>query len=113
MSERHLGIGFVGGATFCHYTEEKARVNYRYYKKIDTLVHGYKNNLINKKFLFFARKKGFNNSWKNCERDLKRNKILIEHKNTYNIPIFSMNTKLASKLILKKISKDNKYLIKK
>ena len=52
-----IGIGFVGGATFCHYTEEKARVNYRYYKKIDTLVHGYKNNLINKKFLFLPEKR--------------------------------------------------------
>ena len=72
-----------------------------------------KNNLHKKKFLFFARKKGFKNSWKNCENDLKRNKILIKHKNIYNIPIFSMKTKLASKFILKKLSKDNEYLIKK
>ena len=108
-----IGIGFVGGATFCHYAEEKAKVNYRYYKKINTLVYDAKNHLIKKKFLFFARKRGFKNSWKNCEKDLKRSKILIKHKNTYNIPIFSMNTKLASKFILKKISKDNKYLTKK
>ena len=54
-----IGIGFVGGSTFCHYSEEKSKVFYRKYKEIDTLVYDSKNKLIDKKFSFFARKKGF------------------------------------------------------
>ncbi len=106
-----IGIGFVGGATFCHYSEEKAKVFYRKYKEIDTLVYDSKNKLINKRFSFFARKKGFKNNWTKCEKFLKKKKILIEHKNKYNIPLFSMNTSLATNQILKKISKDKKFLI--
>ncbi len=106
-----IGIGFVGGATFCHYSEEKAGVFYRNYKKINTLVYNQKNRLINKKFMFFSRKNGFKNNWSRCEKYLRKKKIIIEHKNKYNIPILSMNTLLATKHILRKISKDEKFLI--
>ena len=108
-----LGIGFVGGTTFCHYSEEKAKVSYRKYKKINTLVYDSKNKLIDRKFLFFERRQGFKNSWVNCERYLKKKGIYIKHKNKYNIPIFSMNTNIATKYILSKIYKDEKFLIKK
>jgi aminoglycoside N3'-acetyltransferase len=106
-----IGIGFVGGATFCHYAEEKSKVFYRKYKKINTLIYNSKDKLINKKFIFFARKKGFKNNWIRCERYLKTKKILIQHENKYNIPIFSMNTLLATNSILMKIDKDEKFLI--
>ena len=49
-----IGIGFVGGSTFCHYSEEKSKVFYRKYKEIDTLVYDSKNKLIDKKFSFFC-----------------------------------------------------------
>ena len=104
-----IGIGFVGGSTFCHYSEEKSKVFYRKYKEIDTLVYDSKNKLIDKKFSFFARKKGFKNNWTKCEKFLKKKKILIEHKNKYNIPIFSMNTSLATNQILKKFLKTKSF----
>ena len=67
--------------------------------------------MTDKRFTFFARKKGFKNNWIRCEKYLRKKKILIEHKNKYNIPVFSMNTSLATNQILKKISKDKKFLI--
>ena len=69
--------------------------------------------IFQRKFLFFERRKGFKNSWVNCERFLKKKGIYIKHKNKYNIPIFSMNTNIATKYILSKIYKDEKFLIKK
>ena len=43
----------------------------------------------------------------------KKKKIFIHHKNSFNIPIFSMNANKATNFILKKILKDNNYLINK
>ena len=69
-----LGIDLVGGATICHYPEEKAGVYYRKYEKIDTNVYNSKDKLLKKKFTFFARKKGYINSWLKCQKDLKKKK---------------------------------------
>jgi aminoglycoside N3'-acetyltransferase len=106
-----LGIGFVGGATFCHHAEEKANVWYRNYKNINTLVYDSKDKLVNKRFIYYDRKKNVHNNWKKCEKELLKKRIYIKHKNKFNIPIFSMNTKKAINCILQNLKKNKNFLI--
>jgi len=107
-----LGIGLVGGATICHYPEEKLKVFYRSYKELITKVYDSKNKLVKKKFKYFSRIKRFENSWLRCERHLRKKNILIKHKNSYNIPIFSMNAKTATDSICKELVKNETFLLK-
>ncbi len=108
-----LGIGVAGGATIWHYTEEKLKVHYRSYNTIKTKVYDSKNKLVKKNFKYFARKKGFKNSLMRCEKFLRKKNILKIHKNSYQIPILSMNAKLATDAICNQLIKNKNFLLKK
>ena len=108
-----LGLDLEGGATFCHYSEELMKVNYRKYIKLKTKVFGKKNVRIDKQFLYFGRKKGFYNNWNKCEKDLLKNSLIKKYifsENNYSI--LKMNTSLVTKFLIKKIKKNKLYLVK-
>lgn len=107
-----LGIGLEGGATFLHVSEEKNNVNYRYYKKLNINVYNNKKKRVANKFYYYSRKRNFLNSWKKCEDDLIKKKLLKKIKNELNIPIYLVNTFYASKFIDKKIKENSNYLLK-
>lgn len=106
-----LGIGLEGGATFLHLAEEKNKVFYRKLKKIKINIYDIKNKLVAKNFNYFARINNFKNSWKRCEKDLKRNKLIFYIKNKYKIPILLMKTSKVVNFISKKIKANNFYLL--
>lgn len=107
-----LGIGFDGGATLCHYPEEKLNVFYRSYQYLNVKVFDHKNKLVNKKYSYFARNKPYENYWGDCEIQLAKNKILINFNNDFAIPIFSMNAFETTKFIIDNLKKNKKYLLK-
>ena len=111
-----LGIGLNGGATICHYSEEIFGVDYRKYINLKGKVFDEKDNLVKKKFQYYAIKnsKSFKiaNYWKKCESGLLKNKIFIPYKNIYKIPIFKMNTNLATNYILENLKQNNNFLAK-
>jgi hypothetical protein len=105
-----------GAGTFCHYSEEKSRVEYRKYKKINVNIIGKNKNIIKKKFSYFARSlKTINlkNHWNRCEKDLLENNLMeqfILTKNNYKI--IKMNTFQVTNFILKRLENDPEYLIR-
>ncbi len=109
-----LGLNLHGGGTFCHYSEEKCKVNYRQYKNIDLKVISKKNILSKRKFTYFAKSldiKNIKNDWKKCEKDLIKNKLLKKFKfKENNYSIIKMNTFKTTKFILKKLKKNQYYL---
>ncbi len=108
-----LGIGLNGGATICHYPEEKFKVNYRYYKSFEARIVDKKNNSSNKKYLYYSRvnNKKFEgiNNWKKCEKDLIKNKILKQIK-IKGIIFQKMNCYDGAKFISKRLSENPNYL---
>jgi aminoglycoside 3-N-acetyltransferase len=111
-----LGLNLHGAGTFCHYSEEKSRVEYRKYKKINVNIIGKNKNIIKKKFSYFARSlKTINlkNHWNRCEKDLLENNLMeqfIFTKNNYKI--IKMNTFQVTNFILKRLENDPEYLIR-
>lgn len=108
-----MGIGLNGGATICHYPEQKHKVDYRYFKFFETKIIDKKNNLFKRKYSYYTRinNKKFEgiNNWKKCESDLINNKILKQIK--INEIIFQkMNCYDAVKFISMKLSKNPNYL---
>ena len=112
-----LGLNLHGGGTFCHLSEEKKKVKYRKYRKLNLKVIGKDKKIINKQFTYFARNPKFKkleNNWDKCEKDLIKNKLLekfIFPENKY--PVIKMNTYKVTNFILKKLEKNPHYLIKK
>jgi len=112
-----LGLNLQGGGTFCHFSEEKKNVKYRKYKNLDIKIIGKNKKIINKKFTYFARNPKFkklSNDWNKCEKDLIKNKMLekfIFPENNYKI--IKMNTYKVTNFILKRLKKNENYLIKK
>ncbi len=106
-----LGSEFDKGATICHYPEEKCRVFYRKYIKLNSKVYDNNNKLISKNFMFFARRKGFENNWSKCLKELKKKKIIVYSKNKFRIPIFSMSSKEITDFITEKINVNENYVI--
>ena len=45
------------------------------------------------------------------EKELLKKRIYIKHKNKFNVPIFSMNTKKAINCILQNLKKNKNFLI--
>ncbi len=108
-----LGLNLGGGATFCHYSEEFMKVSYRKYIELDIQVFEKKNKKIDKKFLYFARKKKFSNNWKKLERELTKLSLIRKYvfpENDYSI--LKMNTNKVTKFLIKKIKNNSLYLIK-
>lgn len=112
-----LGLNLHGGGTFCHYAEEKSKVNYRRYKKIKVKVTDNQNNLVRRNFTYFSRNSKFKdliNDWKICEKDLIKKKLLkkfIFKENGFNVT--KMNTYNVTKFIMKKIKYNTYYLTNK
>ena len=108
-----MGIGLNGGATICHYPEQKHKVDYRYFKFFKAKIIDKKKNLSERKYSYYTRIKnkkfeGINN-WKKCEIDLMKNKILKQIK--INEIIFQkMNCFNAVKFIAMKLNKNPNYL---
>ena len=50
-----MGIGLNGGATICHYPEQKHKVDYRYFKFFETKIIDKKNNLFKRKYSYYTR----------------------------------------------------------
>ena len=98
-----LGIKDIG--------ETVAKTVASFAEDIDTLIYDSKDKLVNKRFIYYDRKKNVNNNWKKCEKELLKKKIYIKHKNKFNIPIFSMNTKKAIDCILQNLKKNENFLI--
>lgn len=109
-----FGLRLNGGATFCHYSEEIMRVNYREYIDLKIKVFNNKNKLQKKKFSYFGRKKNIFNDWNRCEKDLYQNQLIKKYVFSENKYIITkMNTQKVTNFIINKLKKDNNYLIKK
>lgn len=109
-----LGSEFVGGATFCHYTEELLKVPYRFYKYFPGQVRDRNNQIIDKKFSMFARKiekdYEFINNWDIYWVDLlKHNLVNYSIFNSY-APIFLMNITDCLDFLYDKISENPYYV---
>lgn len=52
-----LGIGFVGGATFLHYSEQKLEVPYREFVKLGVTAYDLYDQKLSEDFLYFGRKR--------------------------------------------------------
>ena len=108
-----LGIGLNGGATICHYPEEKMKVQYREYKKFLTKITMRNNKNKTNFFSYFVRKHNklyeAQNNWKLCENDLLGSKILKQIK-IKGIVFQKMNANQATKFIIKKMKKNPNYL---
>ena len=108
-----MGIGLNGGATICHYPEQKHKVDYRYFKYFEAKIIDEKKNFSLKKYSYYTRinNKKFEgiNNWKKCESDLINNKILKQIK--INEIIFQkMNCYKAVNFISNKLSKNPYYI---
>ena len=108
-----IGIGLDGGATICHYPEEKFKISYRYFKFFKAKILRKNKNPVIKNYSYFAR---INNSdftaqnfWKKCENDLIKNKILKRIKIS-GIIFQKMNCYKAVNFILKKLKQNENYL---
>ena len=108
-----IGIGLDGGATICHYPEEKLKVNYRYFKLFKAKIIDKKKNLSERKYSYYSRinNKNFEgiNNWKRCENDLIKSKILKQIK-IQGIIFQKMNCYNAVKYISMKLNKYPNYL---
>lgn len=107
-----LGLDLEGGASFCHFAEEFKKVKYRKYIKLNVKVYGKRNKKINKRFLYFARKKKYFNNWQKVEKDLSKSFLIKKYvfpQNNYSI--LKMNTKKVTNFLIKKINKNPLYLV--
>ena len=108
-----IGIGLDGGATICHYPEEKLKVDYRCYNFFEANIIDKKNKSYKKKFSYYSRFKNEKfegiNSWKKCENDLINSKILKQIK-IHGIIFQKMNCYDAVKYILMKLNRNPNYL---
>ena len=112
-----LGLKLHGSGTFCHYSEEKSKVNYREYVNLNINVKTDDNSLLSKKFSYFSRKsqfKNLNNNWVNCENDLIKKKLIVKYKfKKNNYAVIKMNTLKVTKFILNRLNKNKYYLTNK
>ena len=103
----------AGGATFCHFSEEYLKVDYRKYKNINIYIEKDNNRKIKKKYLYYARKKNFENNWKKCEKELIKNSLIKKYifpENNYQV--LKMNTFKVTNFLISKIKKNRLYLVK-
>jgi aminoglycoside 3-N-acetyltransferase len=109
-----LGSEFVGGATFCHYTEELLRVPYRFYKYFPGEVRGRYNEIIDKTFNMFVRqieeKFEYINRWDIFWEDVLKHSLVKYIKFNSFAPVFLMNIVDCHDFLYDKIS-DNPYYV--
>ncbi len=109
-----FGSGFIQSCTFLHYIEQCKKVNYRYskYFRGKAKIH---NRFYDDIWEFYVRNTEiykFKDWGKNplIERDLKKNKLLIE-KCTKNLKISYCSTRKIFKFISKKLENNENYII--
>ena len=112
-----LGLELDGGATFCHYPEEYCKVPYRKFIDLNYSVKNKKNNLIQKKFKYFARnpndKKKIINDWGRIQKVLIKKNFLKIYKNTNpKYQIIKMNTFKVSNFLITNLKKNHNFLLK-
>ena len=111
-----LGTGFVGGATFCHYTEEKNIVPYRKMISLNGEIISKNKKVIKKKFKYFARKnsENYKNDWNKCYNQLIKKKLIKVFKfKTNGFQVLKMNTFQVSRYLDMRVRKNPYFLIKK
>ena len=111
-----LGTGFVGGATFCHYVEEKNFVPYREMITLNGEITLSNKKIIKKKFRYYAREKNGNykNDWNKCYNELIKKKLIKVFKfKTNSFQILKMNTSKVTKYLNNRVQEDPYFLLKK
>ena len=109
-----FGSGFLESCTFLHYIEQCARVNHRYSKYFEGKVVD-NNKIYNGVWEFYVRNNEifeFKEWSKNSqiEKDLKKNKILIEKK-LGNLTISYCSTRKLFNYVMKKILNNENYIL--
>ena len=112
-----LGLDLDGGATFCHYSEEYCKVPYRKFIYLNYNVKNQKNNLIKKKYKYFARNQNYKkkpiNDWNRIQSILiKKNLLKIYRSKNPKYQILKMNTFKVTKFLIKNIKKNHNFLLK-
>ena len=112
-----LGLELNGGATFCHYVEEYCKVPYRKYINLNYIVKGKQNKSTKKKYTYFSRntdfKKEIINDWDSVQKTLIKKKLINIYKNENpKYQVLKMNTSKVSNFLIKKVKKNNIFLLK-
>lgn len=109
-----LGIGFIGGATFCHYPEEKLQVPYREYVELPGIILDENAKEVKTTFGFYGRKTVGEhtaiNYWERVMEDLTSDGYLRTWDVGNNIPITLMHVKSTADYLGNKISQNPYYL---
>lgn len=112
-----LGIGFIGGATFCHYAEELLRVPYRFYKTFPGIVIDSDDNHVKFDFKMYVRviEKDYfyDNNWDLFWKDLQEKSLVNYQKFNNTAPILLMNTVDTHEFLTSKIIHNPYYLANK
>ena len=112
-----LGIELDGGATFCHYAEEFCKVPYRKFMDLNFNIRDKKNNLIKKKYKYFARNSKPNleivNDWDKVQKILTNKKLIKTYRSkSPKYVILKMNTFKVTNFIINKIMKHPYFLVR-
>lgn len=109
-----IGSEFIGGATFCHYAEEKLKVPYRFYKYFPGNITDQNNNKVNIDFKMYVRviEKDFyyDNNWEVFWQDVLKKGLVNYFKFNKTAPIFLMNIKDSNDFLVENIQKDPYYV---
>ncbi len=109
-----IGIGFIGGATFCHYAEEKMKVPYREYLELPGTVLDKELKKIDAEFGIYARRsvngRAAINYWRRAIHDLEQAGLLKNYIVSGCIPVTAMQIKPVTDYLLYRIGKDPFYL---
>jgi aminoglycoside 3-N-acetyltransferase len=109
-----LGSEFIGGATFCHYSEEVLKVPYRFYKYFPGDILDQNNKKVDFNFKMYVRiiEKDFyyENNWNIFWQDSLKNGLVNYFKFNKTAPIFLMNIKDSHDFLVEKIQNDPYYV---
>jgi aminoglycoside 3-N-acetyltransferase len=111
-----LGSPFVGGATFCHYTEELLAVPYRYYKPFEGEVVDAASRPVEATFSMFVRviesDHEFVNTWDVLWSDLLAHRLVRYEQYNGFAPILLMSVRDVHDFLGERISRDPYYVAK-
>lgn len=109
-----LGSEFIGGATFCHYTEEMLKVPYRFYKYFPGNITDQHNNKVNIDFKMYVRiiEKDFyyDNNWEVFWQNILEKGLVNYFKFNKTAPIFIMNIRDSHDFLAEKIFRNPYYI---
>ncbi len=109
-----LGSEFIGGATFCHYSEELLKVPYRFYKYFPGNILDQNNKLVDFDFRMYVRiienDFYYENNWNVFWQDALKKGLVNYFKFNKTAPIFLMNIKDSHDFLVEKIQKDPYYV---